>query len=154
LPKSGRLADRYFVVGQTYPLIVHEERSTASHSHYFAAVNEAWKNLPEDEAERFPTSEHLRKWALIKAKYADERSVVCSTKAEAQRVAAFVKPLDDYAVVIVSGATVSMFTAKSQSARAMDKAEFQKSKQDVLDIVAAMIQVTPKELSSNVGAAA
>jgi hypothetical protein len=63
---------KQYVVGEAYPMIPHEDRSTNSHNHFFAAVHEAWKNLPEKMTARFPTSEHLRKWALIKAGYADD----------------------------------------------------------------------------------
>lgn len=144
-----RLCDKQFAVGETYPLVVHEDRSTNSHNHFFAAVHEAWKNLPERLTQRYPTSEHLRKWALIKAGYADERSIACTTAEEALRVAAFLKPMDDYAIVVVADATIKVFTAKSQSARAMDKATFQESKQSVLDIVAEMIGVDPKTLTAH-----
>src|SRR3990167_2600442 len=93
-----KLCDKEFVVGQSYPLTVQEERSANSHRHYFASVASAWRNLPEDVAEQYPTSEHLRKWALIKCGYADQRSIPLASKAEALRVAAFIKPMDDYAI--------------------------------------------------------
>jgi hypothetical protein len=143
----ARLADKHFVVGQVYPLEVREDRSQKSHSHYFASINEAWQNLPEDVAERFPTSEHLRKFALIKAGYADERSIVCASKAEAQRIAAFVRPLDDFAIVAAREAVVCVWTAKSQSVRAMGRQDFQRSKDSVLDIIAGLIGTTPGALA-------
>src|SRR5690349_16725152 len=87
LPRFRRIADRVFVIGEEYALVEHKERSAASHAHYFAAVNEAWKNLSEEAAERFPTADHLRKYALIKAGYRDERTVACASRAEALRVA-------------------------------------------------------------------
>jgi hypothetical protein len=149
-----RLADRHFVIGETYPLAVQEARSHQTHAHFFAALNEAWQNLPADAAERFPTAEHLRKYALIRAGFRDERSIGCSSKAEAQRLAAFVRPMDDFAVVIPSEATVTVYTAKSQSMRAMGKAEFQRSKQAVLDVVSEMIGVKPAELHNEAGQAA
>ena len=37
----AKQADRDFVVGMTYRLVEHQERSTATHNHYFAAINEA-----------------------------------------------------------------------------------------------------------------
>src|SRR3546814_8478118 len=114
VPLTPRLADRYYVVGETYSLVPQEDRSAVSHRHYFVSLHDAWTNLPEDAAERFQTSEHLRKWALIRAGYRDERSIVCASKAEAQRLAAFIKPMDDYAVVLVSEAVVKVCTAKSQ----------------------------------------
>lgn len=154
VPQNGRLADRHYVVGLSYRLAPYEDRSQRSHNHYFAAVKEAWENLPEDKAERFPTSEHLRKWALIRAGYRDERSIVAASKAEAQRMAAFVKPMDEYAVVVVSEAVVTVYTAKSQSLRAMGKKDFQASKDAVLDVLAAMVGVGAPALRQNAGRAA
>lgn len=148
LKRFHNLCDQQYTVGEVYRLGVLEARSQTSHSHYFAALNEAWKNLPEDIAERYPTPEHLRKWALIKAGYADERSIVCANKAEAQRVASFVKPMDDFAIVVVSEATIKVYTAQSQSVKAMSKGIFQKSKQEVLDIVSGLIGVAPEALSA------
>lgn len=154
VPLQPKRADRFFVIGENYRLGIIEERSSNSHSHYFAAVNEAWKNLPEEEAERFPTADHLRKYALIRAGYYDERSVTCASEAEAQRVAAFIQPMDDFAIVDWNGAVVRVFTAKSQSYRAMDKKDFADSKQKVLEIVAQMIGTKVEELSANTNRAA
>ncbi len=148
-PKVPRLADKHFVVGMEYMLVPHEDRSMRSHRFYFASVNEAWKNLPEDMAERYPTADHLRKWALIKAGYRDERSIVAFSKAEALRIAAFIRPMDEYAVVVVREAVVRVYTAKSQSTRAMGKAEFGTSKEKVLDILSAMIGTTAATLAAN-----
>ena len=153
-PERPRLADRYYVVGQKYRLVPHEDRSMRSHRYYFASINEAWKNLPEDLAERFPTSEHLRKFALIKAGFRDERSIVAASKAEAQRVAAFVRPIDEYAVVAVREAVVTIYTAKSQSTRAMGKKVFRESADRVLDIVSAMIGTSTDTLRQNAEKAA
>lgn len=154
LPLQPRLADRYYVVGETYRLEPREDRSQISHNHYFAAIQEAWQHLSDDLAERFPTAEHLRKWALIKAGYCDARSVVCASKAEAQRVAAFIRPLDDFAVVVASECVVTICTAKSQSLRAQGKKDFQRVNDRVLDIVSAMIGVNADDLKKNVGKAA
>jgi hypothetical protein len=153
-PKVPRLADRFYVVGEDYRLVVLEERSAASHSHYFAALNEAWKNLPEDMAEEYPTVDHLRKRTLIRCGYRDERSIVCASKAEAQRVAAFVKPFDDYAIVVAVESVVRVYTAQSQSMRAMGKARFQESKDQVLGMVAEMVGVKVDQLKREAGRAA
>lgn len=146
-------ADDAFIVGQVYRLEPVEERSAASHRHYFAAVNEAWSSLPEHLADRFPTPEHLRKFALVKAGHADSRQIVASSKAEAQRLAAFVRPMDEYAVVTVTDAVVTVWTARSQSQKAMGKALFQQSKDDVLRIVSEMIGVEPAALQKHAEAA-
>lgn len=153
-PGFARMCDRQFTVGERYRLEQCSERSEASHRHYFASLHDAWLNLPEDLSERFQTSEHLRKFALCKCGYADQRQIVCASKAEAQRVAAFIKPMDEYAIVTASEAVVTVYTAKSQSMRAMGKAEFQKSKDDVLNYVASLIGTTPGTLAQNAGKAA
>lgn len=146
-PGFQRQADQTFCVGETYALTVVEDRSAASHRHYFAAVNVAWANLPDHLAERWPSAEHLRKAALIRAGYRDERSFACSSRAEAIRMAAFLKPIDDFAMVALSGTTVLVLTAKSQSVRAMGKAVFQESKDAVLNALAEMIGVEPETLA-------
>lgn len=146
VPKVPALADKHFVAGQTYMLEERQARSLQAHNHYFASLAEAWANLPEDIAERFPTMDHLRKFALIRTGFRDERTFACSSKAEAQRLAAFMKPMDEFAVILSHEATVTVYTAKSQSMKAMGKAEFQRSKEAVLDYVASLIGTTPREV--------
>ena len=136
-------AEERFTEGKSYTMDEWQERSRASHNQFFAAIHDAWLNLPELETERFPTDEHLRKYALIKVGYRDERTIVAASKAEAQRLATFVKPMDEYAIVTVKEAVIVVYTAKSQSMKAMGKDAFQKSKQDVLDILESMVGVKP-----------
>ena len=145
-PHWMKRAEAQYRPGEVYHLVQHHERSDASHNHFFAALNKSWQNLPEDVAPEYPTSEHLRKKALIACGYANERAIVCASKAEALRLAAFIRAMDDYAVIAVSGAVVRVWTAKSQSYRAMGKAEFTDSKRKVLDYVAGLLRVTPKQL--------
>ena len=150
----GAACDREYVIGEVYRLAPAEERWAGSHSHYFASVSEGWKNLPEGTAERFPTAEHLRKFALIKAGYCDQRTIVAGSKAEAQRIASFVRPLDEFAVVVATEATVTVYTAQSQKHSAMGRKAFGESKNAVLDIVSAMVGVDVGELRKNAGQAA
>ncbi|WP_375458848.1 hypothetical protein [uncultured Enterovirga sp.] len=150
VPANGhwaRRADKALVVGLTYNLVEHEDRSSASHRHYFAAVKQGWQSLPEHLSERFPTPERLRKYALIKAGFADSQTFVAGSRAEALRLAQFLKPVDEFSVVTVDGAAVTRWTAKSQSQRAMAKADFQRSKDAVLEIIAGMIDVAPAVLA-------
>lgn len=154
IPLNPRLADKYYVVGETYRMVPQEDRSQASHRAYFAAIREAWQNLPEQYADHLPTDEHLRKWALIKAGYRDERTIACASKAEAQRIAAFIKPMDDYAVVVAREAVVTVYTAKSQSMRAMGRRDFEESKHKVLDVVASLVETDVETLKENAGRAA
>ena len=144
-----RRADSLYGAGECVNMAPVEERTAASHAHYFAVIGDAWRTLPEYLAETFASPEHLRKWALIKAGYRDERSVVCASKAEAQRIAAFIKPMDDYAVVSVSGTAVVVLTAKSQSMRAMGKADFLASKEAVLNVLAELLGVEPASIPTN-----
>lgn len=154
LKRFHNAVNALFVIGQVYNLEVIEERSSASHRHYFASLHDAWLNLPEDQAERFATSEHLRKFALIKTGFADSRQMVCSSKAEAIRFAAFVRPCDEYALVTVAGQVVTIYTAQSQSTKAMGKKRFQESKDAVLEYVSSLIGVDPRQLAHNAGKAA
>ena len=153
-PLRPKAADAQYVVGERYMLDVREDRSFRSHRHYFACIREAWINLPEHHAERFANAEHLRKWALIQAGYRDERTVVCASAAEAERVAAFIRPIDDCAVVVPRGNVVIHYTAKSQSMRAMDKETFKASKDAVLDIISGLIQTDAATLRKNAEKAA
>lgn len=150
-PVSGRwslLADKYFVVGAVYNLDVREERSQRSHAHYFAAINEAWDNLPEDVARRFGTPEHLRRAALIRAGFYEDRTIACGSGDVAKTVAMELKKMDDYARVVVQDTVVIVYTARSQSMRAMGRDEFQRSKTAVLEILAEMLSVTTKQLTN------
>ncbi len=146
VPLHHRLAERHFARGETYALVQHEDRSTATHNHEFAFIAEAWKNLPEDLAELYPSPEHLRKRALIQAGYFDEMAVDAGTNAAALRVASALRAMDDFAFVVVRGPLVVRRTAKSQSRRAMNKQEFAGSKSKVLDIISDMLGVQPAEL--------
>lgn len=152
--RSKREADAEYVVGQVYRLTQYEERSEASHRHFFASLHEAWANLPADLAERFPTSERLRKFALIKSGFATQRQLVASSRAEALRLAAFVAPMDEYALVETRGAVVTVWEAESQSMRAMGKKRFAESKDAVLSYCASLIGVDPATLRRETGKAA
>lgn len=148
IPLRPRAADRAYVIGQEYTLEAIEPRSSAQHKFYFASVAECWRNLPDYIADEFPDSETLRKKALIRCGYRDERSIVCASKAEAIRVAAFIAPMDRYAIVVQVNAVVRVWTARSQSVRAMGKKEFAESVEKVLAFCADLIGVTPDQLKN------
>jgi hypothetical protein len=155
VPDGARLAsycDEIFGEGEIVTFERHEERSVASHNHYHACVQEAWNNLPEGD-ERFPTPEALRKWALIRAGYCTENTVACDSEEQAQTIAAFMGNSEG-TIIVVRGNVVKKYTAKSQSMKAMNKDEFQRSKVDVLDTIAELIAVKRKRLEENAGRAA
>lgn len=147
LPRFHNVAKAHFGEGEVMTFVQHEERSMASHGHFFAAVTEAWRNLPEAMGERYPDADTLRKDALIRTGYRDEREIVCASKAEALRVAAFIRGGQGYSVVVVSGAVVTEYVAKSQSMKAMGKEAFAASKDAVLTYLAELIGVTTEQLS-------
>jgi len=124
-----------------------EERSAISHAHYFAVIGNAWANLPEDLAADFPTAEHLRKWALIKAGYiAGTHTTVCRSGAEARRWAMFSRQVDKYAIAVVQDRIVTVHQAASQSLEAMGKVKFQKSKDAVFGVLSQLLGVDVTEL--------
>lgn len=154
LGRSAIEADKYFVVGYRYNIEEIKQRSTASHNHEFAWLHTAWQQLPEAISDQFPTSEHLRKSALIDAGFYNETVLDVGTNAAALRVAAQMRNDDDFARVVVRGPIVVRRTAKSQSKRAMGNADFQKSKAAIMEIICALIGVTPESLQQNAGMAA
>jgi hypothetical protein len=149
LRRAADAADRQYVVGEVYRVLTEEERSDLSHNHEFAFVREAWKTLPDNLAESYPSPEHLRKRALIQAGFFDEQIIDVGTNAGAIRVArdlgAF--PGEEFSLVIVRGTFVIIRRAKSQSRRAMGKEMFQASKTGIMQVIADMLDVTPDDLS-------
>lgn len=149
-----RVADKNLVVGESYTFVEDHERSEKSHKHYFASIKDAWANLPEDLAERFMTPDHLRKYALIKCGYYEERTFIASSKAEARRIAAWTKPSDGFSIVSVNENVVIERTALSQKTKAMGRKRFQQSKTDVLEFVASLVGIAREELEANAARAA
>lgn len=149
LPRFQREADARFVVGEHYTLDAVEMRNMKAHNAFMAFCAEVWRNFPEDQADRWPTPTHLRKWALIQTGFRDERTHVCASKADAQRLAAFIKPMDDYAVIIARESVVVVLTAKSQSIKAMGADTFKASKAAVEELLSSMIGVTPQAAHRN-----
>ena len=150
--RVARYCEEQFGEGEVVTLERNEERSMASHRHFFACVSTAWDNLPNAE-ERFPTPEALRHWALIRSGHCTENTIVLDTPEQAQTVAGFMGNSEG-TIIVVRNNIVKKYTAKSQSMKAMNKAEFQRSKTDVLDTIAELIAVTRKRLEQNAGAAA
>jgi len=137
VPWSLYAVRKYYKPGETYPLVVSYERSNASHSHYFAALDDRWQSLPEHLQDEYPTRESMRHKILIKCGYCVERDWVFPTDNAATQFAAALIEADEecYCIIDVRGRVVRRYRALSQSYPAMDKAQFEKSKQDVLNYV-------------------
>lgn len=153
VPRDHR-AQTYFEDRQTYQLQVYEGRSKKSHDHFFAVIEEAWKNLPERHAARFPTDEHFRKYLLIQNGFCTSTELACGTPDQAVKFAKHLRTKDAYSMILVRGTVVMEFVAESQSQHAMGKARFQDSKQKCLEGAAAMIGVSVEDLAKNTGRAA
>jgi hypothetical protein len=156
-PRSMAICNKQFIVGIQYPMEVIQPRNMASHRGYFAALNEAWLNLNEDDAKRFKTSEHLRAWALVECGFCKETDYPCDSKKEAMFIAKIVRARSAYAIIKVSGDVVKVFDAESQAVYgpdAMPAERFKESRQKVLDLVATMARTTRGELNKQAGRAA
>ena len=144
LPLQPDLAEAQFTPDGRYLLEVHHQRSYAQHRAYFASLKEAWRQL--SPSEEYPTEEHLRKKALIATGFRDERYFAAGNETVAQRMAAWLKPFDEYAVIEVRGAVVRVWTAQSQSYKAMGREKFQRSMDAVLNYAANLIECTKEQL--------
>ena len=147
-PLDAAAAAREFPRRGRYLLQECAARSGRSHRHYFAALASAWRNLPEDQAARFPSPEHLRKIALIKCGYAKRREIVCASPEEAQRLLGLIEGIDEYALISIIGPVVTVWSASSQSARHMGRDRFQQSKQQVIEFAAGLIGVGADQLAA------
>lgn len=144
----ARRADVALVIGEQYYIEPKLGRSELSHRHFFALINDMWSNLPERLSESYPTPDHLRKYALIRTGFYDSHQLVCSSIKEANKIAAFIRPVDEYSIVSVDGKIVTRFVAKSQSYKAMGKSDFQRSKQAVMDFLSELIGAERQQLES------
>ena len=126
-------------VGAVHGWQMAEHRSKASHDHFFAIINEAWKNLPEDMGDDFPSPEHLRKWALIKAGFCSETRIACANNSEAMTLATKAKAMDKYSIVAIDGKAVTIWTADSQRRDAMGRQAFQEAKERALHIISNLL---------------
>ena len=143
-----------FAEDRVYWLTEHKDRSGRSHRHFFAAVREAWQQLPEHLAPRFPSPDHLRAFALIKGGFKRDRVYPLASRDDALRLATYITSKDPFAVVDITDAVLTVSEAESQSEDAMEADRFELSKRAVLEIVASMIGVDVSALHRNTERAA
>lgn len=142
------LCSRQFAVNEDYPLGSVEGVPSRSRGGFFAAIREAWNNLPEDDA-RFPTSEHLRKRALVQSGWATHVGYDMDTPADARKLAVALRKADEYAIIKVKGNTVDFWTAKSIAAGAISGEQWRGVKTKALDWVASLAGVTRAALEQH-----
>lgn len=149
-PKGfARRADELYGVGQYVLMTEEEERSSARHRAFFAAVREIHKTLPDAMAAEFPSPLALRKAALIATGWRDEDTRVYRSNAEAIRAAEYARRDIDpaaWAKIVVSGCVVVVLKAKSQAVKAMRKEDFEASSEAVLKYLAEVIGVEPQSI--------
>lgn len=146
VPTHPRLAAARFDDGETYLLVPHEDRSAKSHDQEFAWLHEVFVSFPEELAQRFPTPDHLRRHALIRTGWCTVTEYVCATKAEAERWRPILAARDEYSLVTVNGCVITELKAKSQSKKAMNKADWQASKTAIMEFIAGLIGVEVGQL--------
>jgi len=142
-----KAADDHLVIGTRYVVSVEEPRNMAQHRGYFARVHEAWQSMPDDLLADYPSSEHLRKRALIRTGHAAMTDFACATSAQAVTAAQAFTSADRYALVEISDRVVRIWRADSQSVREMGSARFKQSIIDVERWVGDLIGATPAEMA-------
>ena len=135
-----------FAHRQRCALNVETTRSSRSHRHYFACVYEAWANLPASAMLQFPSSEHLRKYALIRTGFARSVTLPCPDADTARRIMRDANRLNELTIATLEGAVVTLWTPESQSERAMGARRFQQSKDAVLGWLAEACGYHPNDL--------
>ena len=149
VPASGywrRLCNEHLTVGEIVRMVEENEQSDKSRSHEFAWLKEAWDSFPDELLDQYPNTEILRKHGLIAKGHCTMKQHVCASVAEAERLAVILKPYDAYAIVRQRGPVVTVYTAVSQSKKAMGAAMFQKSKTDLMEFVGDLLGVDPETL--------
>ena len=145
-----KICERQFVFGQQYPMLVVEPRDMKSHNHYFAALNEAWKNLAEEVRVTIPTAEHLRHWALIETGFCSITVTDCATPAHAENSARNSRKHLPFARIKRRGNVVEIRSAESQQIApppfGMTNERFKESKKAVLDLVSTLARTDAKTL--------
>ncbi len=122
------------------------DHSDPARHRYFAILRDAWSNLPDHWRALCPTSEHLRKYALVKVGHCDTIVVNGGSKKAALEVAAMAKVLDTFAVTDVRGAVVVIYVARSQAKRMQPKKAFLECAEKVYAVLGEIIGTDPAEL--------
>ena len=108
---------------------------------YFAIIRESWQNLPDHLTQAFPSSEHLRKWCLVKAGWCEVQLI--TVKTGSKEIAAAMRKLNSFAVVSIHGDidcdVIRIAVAKSQTRRAQPKKQFMECAQKVYDILSEIL---------------
>jgi len=100
---------------------------------FFAILRDIHGNLNDDLRRRFPSSETLRKHALIAAGWCDVMTVLAGSKSAAPGIAAAFQMKIPYCIIDIRGEVLTIYTAKSMSRPAMLKHQFLEVSEKALD---------------------
>lgn len=145
VPTLTNRAKEEFVIDELYHLEASDHSSDKSRGYYFARVEDLHDNLPPQYEERFPSPEHLRKYALVHCGYRDEEFIVTDSNEHAIAAAAILRRRDAFAVMKVEGNVLRIWTAKSQRRMHMKREEFEASKTAVLDWIEQTLVGVPRD---------
>lgn len=106
---------------------------------YFAIIHESFQNLRPPWSEMFSSSEHLRKYALIKAGWCETMPIAAGNKAAAENVAEAIRKLNRYAIATTEGSVVTVYVARSQTRKVQPKALFMPCAEAVYRILSDML---------------
>lgn len=154
LPRFMKLFDEQIAVSEEVALDRVQNRSMASHNHYFASLHEGYLNLAEEYAQEFDSEEHMRHWCLCKEGFCTSTRWVMNTAEDARQLRKALKEANASTIVGVEGNVATVYHPYSQSLAAMGKTIFEESKQAVLARVASMARTTVAELNKNAGRSA
>lgn len=110
---------------------------------FFAIVRDVHANLPEPLRQRFPSSEALRKHALIAAGHCDQVTLIAASEEGAVSLATFLRRKDRFAIMDIKGAILTIWTARSMSRRALLKPQFKEVSQKALDWIQETTGIDP-----------
>ena len=148
LRQYAKILDASLVIGERYLTTFEPLSSIKSRSHYFATIADIFSSWPESHPRQFDTPDHMRYWALIRCGFRKERLFSAANKAEAGRLAAFLRRDDDqYVEAAVHDNVVVEWTALSQKTHAMGREQFGRSKTEVLAFLAGEVGVTVESLA-------
>lgn len=120
--------------------------------HFFASIRDSFDSLSDEHRRRFPSSEVLRKTALINAGWCDVMTVVAGSKASAPGIKAALEAIDRYCIVDVRGDVLTVYRARSVSRRALLKKEFVAVKQKAFDWIYRTTGIDPDKANERAAA--
>ena len=153
-PAAMPFCVNHFERGEEYRLMVQEDRSVAFHKFFFAVLDTAFANLPEDLVARFPTKYKLRLWCLAYAGFSHDQTLTYRNEYEARLIYDYAVQREDDSHIQINGNEVQIFTPYSMSYASMHKEEFREAAEAIFDILSKMIGVDVTTLKKNADKAA